>query len=157
MKTLIVIPTYNERENIIKIIPEIKKSLKGAHVLVVDDNSPDGTGAAVKSIGRRDKHVALIERPGKAGLGKAYVEGFKYALKKKYDYIFEMDADFSHNPEYLPDFISAMESWICHRVQIFERHLGCQLADTQACTLKIRQHVRKGHNGNAADRLHQRI
>jgi dolichol-phosphate mannosyltransferase len=109
MKTLIVIPTYNERENIIKIIPAIKKSLKGAHVLVVDDNSPDGTGAAVKSIGRRDKNVALIERPGKSGLGKAYVEGFKYALKKKYDYIFEMDADLSHNPEYLPDFMAAME------------------------------------------------
>jgi dolichol-phosphate mannosyltransferase len=108
MKTLIVIPTFNERENIIKIIPAIKKSLEGVHVLVVDDNSPDNTGAAVKKIIRCDKNVALIERPGKFGLGKAYVEGFKYALKKKYDYIFEMDADLSHNPEYLPDFMKTM-------------------------------------------------
>jgi glycosyltransferase involved in cell wall biosynthesis len=153
MKTLIVIPTYNERENIIKIIPAIKKSLKGAHVLVVDDNSPDGTGAAVKSIGRRDKNVALIERPGKSGLGKAYVEGFKYALKKKYDYIFEMDADLSHNPEYGGH--GGLRP--CHRVQVFERHIGCQLAHTQACAFQIRQHVRKGHNGDAADRLHQRF
>lgn len=108
MKTLIVIPTYNERENIIKIIPAIKRSLKGAHVLVVDDNSPDKTGAAVKSIIRRDKSVRLLERKGKYGLGTAYVEGFKYALKKGYDYIFEMDADLSHNPEYLPELMAAM-------------------------------------------------
>ena len=108
MKTLIVIPTYNEKENILHIIPAIKKALKGAHILVVDDKSPDGTGAAVKKMAGRDKTIALIERDGKFGLGTAYVEGFKYALKKKYDYIFEMDSDFSHNPQYLPDFMAAM-------------------------------------------------
>ncbi|MGD0566604.1 MAG: polyprenol monophosphomannose synthase [Candidatus Goldiibacteriota bacterium] len=109
MRTLIVIPTYNEKENILNIIPAIKKALKGAHILVIDDFSPDGTGAAVKKMAGRDKTIALIERPGKFGLGTAYVEGFKYALKKKYDYIFEMDADFSHNPGYLPDFMEAMK------------------------------------------------
>jgi len=109
MRTLIVIPTYNEKENILNIIPAIKKALKGAHILVIDDFSPDGTGAAVKKMAGRDKTIALIERPGKFGLGTAYVERFKYALKKKYDYIFEMDADFSHNPGYLPDFMEAMK------------------------------------------------
>lgn len=109
MRTLIVIPTYNEKENILNIIPAIKRYLKGAHILVVDDFSPDGTGTAVKALARRDTTVRLIERAGKFGLGTAYVEGFRYALKNKYDYIFEMDADFSHNPQYLPDFMEAMK------------------------------------------------
>jgi dolichol-phosphate mannosyltransferase len=109
MRTLIVIPTYNEKENILKIIPAIKRCMKGAHILVVDDKSPDGTGAAVKALARADKSVRLIERAGKFGLGTAYVEGFRYALKNKYDYIFEMDADFSHNPQYIPDFMEAMK------------------------------------------------
>lgn len=105
MKTLIIIPTYNERENIKKIIPEIKKVNKKFHILVVDDASQDGTANVVKKIADKDKTIKIIERDGKYGLGTAYVEGFKYALKNKYDYIFEMDADFSHDPKYLVDFL----------------------------------------------------
>lgn len=105
MKTLIIIPTYNERENIKRIIPEIKKIDKRFNILVVDDASRDGTASIVKKFARKDKTIKLIERDGKYGLGTAYVEGFKYALKNKYDYIFEMDADFSHDPKYLNDFL----------------------------------------------------
>jgi dolichol-phosphate mannosyltransferase len=108
MKTLIVIPTYNEKENIKKIIPAIKSVDKNLHVLVVDDASPDGTAAIVKSMGKKDRTIRLIERGGKLGLGTAYVEGFKYAIKNKYDVIFEMDADFSHDPKFIPDFLEAM-------------------------------------------------
>ncbi len=105
MKTLIIIPTYNERENIKKIIPEIKRINRNFHILVVDDASKDGTAEVVKKLSIKDKSIKLIERDAKYGLGTAYVEGFKYALKHKYDYIFEMDADFSHDPKYLKDFI----------------------------------------------------
>src|SRR5450759_4659756 len=80
MKILIVIPTYNEKDNIKKLIPVIKKYLPAADVLVVDDKSPDGTGAAVRAIARSNKKVRLMERKGKLGLGTAYVDGFKYAL-----------------------------------------------------------------------------
>jgi dolichol-phosphate mannosyltransferase len=111
MKTLIVIPTYNEKNNITRIIPQIKQVDKKFHILVVDDNSPDGTGKAVKKIMKRDKTVKLLERPGKMGLGTAYVAGFKYALKNKYDYIFEMDADFSHDPKYLPEFMKEIKKY----------------------------------------------
>jgi dolichol-phosphate mannosyltransferase len=110
MKTIIVIPTYNEKENIIRIIPEIKKRFRKAHVLVVDDKSPDGTAAVVKAMAKKDRSIKLIERSGKYGLGTAYVEGFKYALERGYDHIFEMDADYSHDPKYLPDFVKAMKS-----------------------------------------------
>jgi len=105
LKTLIIIPTYNERENIKKIIPEIKRINRNFHILVVDDASKDGTAEVVKKLSIKDKSIKLIERDAKYGLGTAYVEGFKYALKHKYDYIFEMDADFSHDPKYLKDFI----------------------------------------------------
>ncbi|MBN2755021.1 MAG: polyprenol monophosphomannose synthase [Candidatus Goldbacteria bacterium] len=110
MKALIVIPTYNEKENILKLIPLVKKAVKGVHILVVDDASPDGTGKAVGSLMKKDSAIKLIERKGKLGLGTAYVEGFKYALKHKYDYIFEMDADFSHDPQYLKNFFEEIKN-----------------------------------------------
>jgi dolichol-phosphate mannosyltransferase len=109
MKTLIVMPTYKEKENIKKIIPAIKAVDKKLHVLVVDDASPDGTAAEVKKMAKRDRTIKLIERKGKLGLGTAYVEGFKYAIRNKYDYIFEMDADFSHDPKFLADFMAEMK------------------------------------------------
>jgi dolichol-phosphate mannosyltransferase len=109
MKTVIVIPTYNEKDNIQRIIPAIRKCFKQAHILVVDDNSPDGTGSAVKALAKKDAAIKLIERDGKYGLGTAYVEGFKWSLKNGYDYIFEMDADFSHDPKYLPDFMEGIK------------------------------------------------
>ena len=104
---MIVVPTYNERENIVLLIPEIKKSLPGAHILVVDDSSPDGTSAAVKEIaaGPDGGGVFVLDRAAKQGLGRAYISGFKWALERDYELIFEMDADFSHNPAYLPRFI----------------------------------------------------
>lgn len=108
--TLIIIPTYNERENIVLIIPEIKKVLPDADILVVDDSSPDGTGKCVQEISQAIDGVHLVTRPKKEGLGKAYVTGFKWALEHKYDYIFEMDADFSHDPSFLPGFIEAIET-----------------------------------------------
>lgn len=111
MKTLIIIPTYNEKENIKKLIPEIKRVNKSVHILVVDDASKDGTAGVVKVFMKKDKTIKLIERNGKYGLGTAYVAGFKYAIKNKYDYIFEMDADFSHDPKYINDFLRNMKRY----------------------------------------------
>ncbi|MGM0444679.1 MAG: polyprenol monophosphomannose synthase [Fibrobacterota bacterium] len=108
-KILIIVPTYNEKENIEILIPEIKKHVPHAHILVVDDNSPDGTSAAAKQIGTEVKGVHVLDRKKKEGLGKAYVSGFRWALERDYELIFEMDADFSHDPSYLPDFIAAAE------------------------------------------------
>jgi dolichol-phosphate mannosyltransferase len=105
---LIIIPTYNEKENIGLIIPEIKALLPDAHILVVDDNSPDGTSGFVKELGAKHSGIFVLDRPKKEGLGKAYVSGFGWALARSYEFIFEMDADFSHDPKYLPDFLSAI-------------------------------------------------
>lgn len=109
MKTIVIIPTFNERENIKKIIPAIRAVDKKIHVLVIDDASPDGTAAEVMKMAKSSTGVKLIKRAGKLGLGTAYVEGFKYALKHKYDYIFEMDADFSHDPKYIPLFLEEIK------------------------------------------------
>jgi dolichol-phosphate mannosyltransferase len=110
MKKIVVIPTYNESENITTLIPEIYKNLPGANILIVDDNSPDGTGSLVKEMQKSDDKLHLIERPGKMGLGTAYCDGFQYALEKGFELIFEMDADFSHNPEDLPRFVEEIEN-----------------------------------------------
>ena len=104
-KILVVIPTYNESENIARIIPLVLEQAPGTEVLVVDDGSPDGTGAMVRAMGERDPRVHLLERPVKSGLGTAYVAGFRYALAGDYEFVFEMDADFSHNPKEIPAFL----------------------------------------------------
>ncbi len=109
MRTLVVIPTYNERDNIEKLIQEIHRHVPEADILVVDDNSPDGTWKLVEEISRRDPRVHLIRRPGKMGLGTAYVEGFRWALERGYDVIVQMDADFSHSPEDIPRLIREIE------------------------------------------------
>jgi len=97
---LIIIPTYNERDNIQGILGAIFSLQENFHVLIIDDNSPDGTAAIVKELqGRYSDRLFLEERTGKLGLGTAYIHGFRWALEKSYSYIFEMDADFSHNPE----------------------------------------------------------
>ena len=97
--TLVIIPTYNEKENIEAIIKTVFEQDKKFHILVVDDNSPDGTAAIVDDLILRYSDRLFIEkREGKNGLGTAYIHGFKWAIEKKYDYIIEMDADFSHNP-----------------------------------------------------------
>src|SRR6516225_6999655 len=99
MKTLIVIPTYNERENISHIVPAVFEATPNVEILVVDDNSPDGTGDVVRSLQGRFPHLHLLSRRGKEGLGKAYLAGFQWGLEKGYGVLVEMDADFSHRPE----------------------------------------------------------
>lgn len=101
--SIVIIPTYNEKENIEKIIRKVYELPDGFHVLVVDDGSPDGTGIIVKRLQAEfTGRLFLEERKGKAGLGTAYIHGFKWCIAQSYQYIFEMDADFSHNPEDLP-------------------------------------------------------
>ncbi|HEY3425701.1 MAG TPA: polyprenol monophosphomannose synthase [Negativicutes bacterium] len=106
---LIVIPTYNECDNLAELLPLIYTEVEGIHILIVDDNSPDGTGGLVKELMQYQykERLFLIERSGKLGLGTAYIAGFKWALAREYTHIFEMDADFSHNPKYLRSFIAA--------------------------------------------------
>lgn len=110
-KSLVIIPTYNEADNIKKIIPEILAQDEGFHTLVVDDNSPDGTANLVKEMQKSDSRIHLIERSRKQGLGTAYVAGFKYALANGFDFIFEMDADFSHDPKALPLLLKKAEEY----------------------------------------------
>ena len=107
-RILVIVPTYNERYNIARIIPAIFAQHPSIEVLVVDDASPDGTGAIVDTIAATDPRVHIIHRAGKLGLGTAYLTGFRWALERKYDLVFEMDADFSHNPERLPEFLEAV-------------------------------------------------
>lgn len=95
---LVIIPTYNEIENIYSIIEAVLAQGHQYHVLIVDDNSPDGTGQAVMQLSANNPAIHLIQRAGKLGLGTAYIAGFRYGITHQYDYIFEMDADFSHNP-----------------------------------------------------------
>jgi len=109
VKSLVIIPTYNEIDNIKKIIEQVLPQHDSIEILIVDDNSPDGTGKIVLEIMKETDRVHLIERSGKLGLGSAYVEGFKYAINNKYDYVIEMDADFSHNPNDLPRLIEAIQ------------------------------------------------
>lgn len=100
MRNLVIIPTYNEKENIELMIRKVMSLENSYNLLVIDDGSPDGTGEIVKSLMQEfEQRLFIIERPGKLGLGTAYITGFKWALERGYDYIFEMDADFSHNPE----------------------------------------------------------
>jgi len=108
-KTLVVTPTYNEAENIEKLIAEVFAQGEGIDILIVDDNSPDGTGDIVENLQSGNSRIHLLRRPSKMGLGTAYVAGFKFALDRGYDFIFEMDADFSHNPKEIPNFLSRMK------------------------------------------------
>src|SRR2546423_2968732 len=109
MKTLLIIPTYNEVENLPPLLNEIFKYAPETDILIVDDNSPDGTGELADKISEENTSVHVLHRAGKLGLGTAYIAGFKYAIAHDYDAAFEMDADFSHDPRYLPDFLTAIE------------------------------------------------
>ena len=109
MKSLVVIPTYNERENIEAVIGDTLDLGLDLEILVVDDNSPDGTGDFVDGMSQRDPRVHALHRPKKMGLGSAYIDGFKFALESDYEFIFEMDADFSHDPKTLPRFLEAIQ------------------------------------------------
>ena len=107
-RAIVIIPTYNEASNVGQIIPEVLQQDERIDVLVVDDNSPDGTGEIVDKISSEEARVHVLHRTGKLGLGTAYLDGFRWALARNYEYIFEMDADFSHNPKHLPEFLAAM-------------------------------------------------
>jgi len=109
-RALVIIPTYNERENISRLIVTVLEQDDRLEILVVDDGSPDGTGAIVEALAANDKRVHILHRPRKMGLGTAYLAGFKWSLERDYDYTFEMDADFSHDPAHLPQFLRAIES-----------------------------------------------
>jgi dolichol-phosphate mannosyltransferase len=100
-RVLIIVPTYNEKDNLEPIIAAVEQALPVADFLVIDDNSPDGTGQLADALAARDPKVKVMHRPGKLGLGTAYLAGFRRALDDGYDYVFEMDADFSHDPKYL--------------------------------------------------------
>lgn len=111
MKTLVIIPTYNEKENIEPIVRQVLKVDSGIEVLIVDDNSPDGTGEIVDQMVESEPRIHVLHRSGKQGLGTAYVAGFEKALEMGVDRVIQMDADFSHNPAYLPDMLKASDKY----------------------------------------------
>lgn len=109
-KALIIIPTYNEIENVEPLVKKIYDYQKEIHILFVDDNSPDGTADLIHKMRRKNGQIHILSRAAKMGLGSAYLTGFKYALDKGYDFVFEMDADFSHNPKEIPNFLKEIEN-----------------------------------------------
>lgn len=110
-KTLICMPTYNEAQNLPLIIPALLEALPQAHVLIIDDNSPDGTGQLADALAAQDERLHVLHRQGKQGLGPAYIAGFRWALERDYEAILEMDADFSHQPQYLPGLVEGLEDY----------------------------------------------
>jgi dolichol-phosphate mannosyltransferase len=109
-QTLIIVPTYNERENLPRMVAKLLSLPVAVDVLVVDDNSPDGTGKIADELSAQHPQVKVLHRDGKEGLGRAYIAGFKWALEKNYEFIFEMDCDFSHDPEEVPAFLKLAEN-----------------------------------------------
>ncbi len=105
---VVIVPTYNESENVTRIVPRILDQDPRLEVLVVDDNSPDGTGELADELAAENPRVHVLHRPGKEGLGRAYLAGFAWALARDYAFVFEMDADFSHDPMHLPEFLAAI-------------------------------------------------
>jgi dolichol-phosphate mannosyltransferase len=108
-KSLVIIPTYNEAENITRLIPSVLGQAPNIDVLVIDDNSPDGTAGLVRDMIKGDPRIHILDRPKKMGLGTAYVEGFRFAIEHGYDFVFEMDADFSHSPKEIPTFLKKIQ------------------------------------------------
>lgn len=110
-QALIIFPTYNERDNIEAIVNAVLPLDPRIHVLIVDDNSPDGTGEVADKLAEAEEKVFVLHRPAKDGLGRAYLAGFRWAIEKKFDLIFEMDADFSHSPEYIKQFLREIKNY----------------------------------------------
>lgn len=111
MSVLIVIPTYNEKENIPVLVPLLRQTVPGAHILIVDDNSPDGTGEIADALAAQDPAVHALHRTEKNGIGQAYVAGFTWGLARGYERLIQMDADLSHDPKYLPGLLNASERY----------------------------------------------
>jgi dolichol-phosphate mannosyltransferase len=110
-RALVIVPTYNEKENLPRLIPMILEEDPRIDVLVIDDASPDGTGAVADAIAAAEPRAHVVHRAGKLGLGTAYLHGFKWGIERRYDYLLEMDADFSHDPAHLPQFLSAIREY----------------------------------------------
>ncbi|GAB1823363.1 polyprenol monophosphomannose synthase [Herbidospora sp. RD11066] len=108
-RVLVIVPTYNERDNLPRIVERLRSALPDADLLVADDNSPDGTGKVADELAERDGHVHVLHRPGKQGLGAAYIAGFQWGLDRDYDVLVEIDADGSHQPEELHKLLAAVE------------------------------------------------
>jgi len=140
---LVIVPTYNEAENIQRLVAEILEQPAPLHVVVVDDNSPDGTGELADALAAQHERVGVIHRPAKMGLGTAYIAGFKRAMALGYGYAITMDADFSHNPRYLPGLLALMEG---HDVAIGSRYV--QGGGSTGCTAS-RIFLSRGANGFA--------
>ena len=120
MRVLVVVPTYNERENLEELAPRVLSQLPDVELLVVDDGSPDGTGEYADALAAQDSRVHVLHRPEKMGLGSAYVQGFKYALGTPVDLVVQMDADFSHDPDVIPDLVAGTAD---HDVVIGSRYI----------------------------------
>jgi len=106
MQAVVVIPTYNERESLVQVVDKVRQCANDLHILIVDDNSPDGTGEIAEELSRKyPGKLFVLHRERKEGLGRAYVDGFRHILKKNYEVILQMDADLSHDPSYLPIFL----------------------------------------------------
>ncbi len=120
-RALIIFPTYNERDNIEKIVHAVLPLDPRIHVLIVDDNSPDGTGELADRLSAAEPKVHVLHREKKEGLGRAYIAGFRWAIEQQYDFVFEMDADFSHGPEYIKDFLREIQN---HDLVIGSRYIS---------------------------------
>lgn len=131
-RALVIIPTYNEANNLRQIVPLVLAQDLRLEVLVVDDNSPDGTGKVADELAAEEPRVHVLHREAKAGLGTAYRAGFRWALARDYAYVFEMDADFSHDPKHLPEFLTAVQDadlvlgsrYLHHRVTVVNWPMG---------------------------------
>jgi dolichol-phosphate mannosyltransferase len=110
-RALVIVPTYNERDNLPRLVPQILQQDSRLDVLIIDDNSPDGTGSVADEIAAAEPRLHVIHREGKLGLGTAYIAGFRWAIEREYDAVFEMDADFSHDPAHLPQFLDALREF----------------------------------------------
>jgi dolichol-phosphate mannosyltransferase len=108
---LVIIPTYNERDNLPRLLPQVLEQDDRLDVLIIDDASPDGTGAVADALAADSSRIEVIHREAKLGLGTAYLAGFRWGLERGYDWLFEMDADFSHDPEHLPQFLEALKHY----------------------------------------------
>ncbi len=157
MKKLVIIPTYNERENVSRMISKVMSLFGGYDLLIVDDGSPDGTAAIVR--GRQEEfpgRVHLIERSGKLGLGTAYIAGFRWALAHGYDLVYEMDCDFSHNPDDLERLTAAVTGGadVAVGVALFARRERGQLADVAAADVLLCLEIRADRHPYACVRRH---
>ena len=125
LRVLVVVPTYNERDNLPRIVPRVLEQGDVFHILVVDDNSPDGTGGVADALAAEHDRVAVLHRPGKQGLGAAYVAGFTWGLQRGFDVLVEMDADLSHPPDMLPVLLEATGT---AEVVVGSRYVGGRIA-----------------------------